>query len=184
MKLGEVAEIQRGRFSHRPRNDPKFFNGKYPFIQTGDVVKADGSVVDYKQTLNDEGLKQSKLFKPTIILITIAANIGDVGILDYEACFTDSVVGLIPKDTINPYFLGLIMATKKEYLNEIAPQAAQKNINIEILKIVEIPLPPLPIQEAIVAKIEAEKVLIDGNKKLIEIYEGKVKEAIGRVWEG
>ena len=44
-KLGTVCDVQRGRFSHRPRNDPKFFGGKYPFIQTGDVVKSEGGVI-------------------------------------------------------------------------------------------------------------------------------------------
>jgi restriction endonuclease S subunit len=43
------------------------------------------------------------------------------------------------------------MRTKEQHLNDIAPQAAQKNINIEILKTVEIPLPPLATQQAIVA---------------------------------
>ena len=90
-KLGEVCQIQRGRFSHRPRNDPKFFGGPYPFIQTGDVVKSQGGAIFASQTLNEEGLAVSKLFKPTIVLITIAANIGDTGLLQSEGCFTDSV---------------------------------------------------------------------------------------------
>jgi type I restriction enzyme M protein len=47
---------------------------------------------------------------------------------------------------------------------------------------IKIPLPPLEIQQKIVHQIESERVLVDGNKKLIEIYEGKVREAIGRVW--
>ena len=58
------------------------------------------------------------------------------------------------------------------------------NLHLIEIKQFQIPLPPLHIQEAIVAKIETEKVLIDGNKKLIEIYEAKVKEVVGRVWAG
>jgi type I restriction enzyme M protein len=93
-KLEEISEIKRGRFTHRPRNDPRFFGGVYPFIQTGDVVHAIASKVSFKQTLNEEGLAVSKLFQPPVVLITIAANIGDTAVLDYPACFTDSVVGL------------------------------------------------------------------------------------------
>ena len=55
-QLSEICEIKRGRFTHRPRNDPKFFNGPYPFIQTGDVVRAKGFKVPYTQTLNEAGL--------------------------------------------------------------------------------------------------------------------------------
>ncbi len=32
-KLGEISKIERGKFSHRPRNDPAYYGGKYPFIQ-------------------------------------------------------------------------------------------------------------------------------------------------------
>ncbi len=182
--LGEVCEIKRGRFSHRPRNEPRFFGGKYPFIQTGDVVRASGGIVGYTQTLNEEGLSVSKLFKPVIVLLTIAANIGDTAILNYEACFTDSVAGLIPLDlkNINPYFLELIMRTKKVHLNYLAPQMAQKNLSVEILKSVKIELPPLPEQEEIVARIEKEQALVNANKELMAIFEGKIKAEIAKVW--
>ena len=182
VELGEVCEIKRGRFSHRPRNAPQFYGGKYPFIQTGDVVKAAGGSVPYTQTLNELGLSVSKLFKPTIVLITIAANIGDTAILDYEACFTDSVVGLIPNKKLNPYFLELIMRTQKKRLNDIAPQAAQKNINVKILNEVKIPLPSIEIQNQIVIQIEKEQTLVNANKELIEIYGQKIKDCIAKVW--
>jgi type I restriction enzyme, S subunit len=148
-KLGEVCKIQRGKFSHRPRNEPKFFGGKYPFIQTGDVVNANGGAVRASQSLNELGLAVSKLFQPTIVLITIAANIGDTGILDHEACFTDSVVGLLPNDKTSVYFLELVMRGRKNYLNKIAPQAAQKNINNEILQGVDILIPQFSEQQKI-----------------------------------
>jgi len=183
VKLGEVCGIKRGRFSHRPRNAPEFYGGQYPFIQTGDVVRAHGGKVVNSQTLNDLGLSVSKLFEPTIVLITIAANIGDVAILDYPACFTDSVVGLIPFEHIDPYFLCHIMAERKGYLEQIAPQAAQKNINIEILKDVEIPLPPLPIQQKIVAEIERERAMVESARGLIAVKEEKIRNLIAGLWE-
>ena len=148
-KLGTVCEIQRGRFSHRPRNDPKFFGGKYPFIQTGDVVRSEGGSITASQSLNEEGLAVSKLFKPTIVLITIAANIGDTGLLLTEGCFTDSVAGLIPKKGVIPVFLELVMQGRKEHLNKIATTGAQKNINNEILRDVSIRLPYIPEQQRI-----------------------------------
>ena len=148
-KLGTVCDIQRGRFSHRPRNDPKFFGGRHPFIQTGDVVKSGGGEVIASQSLNEEGLAVSKLFKPPIVLITIAANIGDTGLLQTEGCFTDSVAGMIPKGDVIPVFLELVMRGQKEYLNKVATTGAQKNINNEILREVNIRLPSIPEQQRI-----------------------------------
>ncbi|NNM66174.1 MAG: N-6 DNA methylase [Burkholderiales bacterium] len=182
VSLEEACEIQRGKFSHRPRNEPLFYGGRYPFIQTGDIVRANGGKITYTQTLNEDGLSVSKMFQPPIVVITIAANIGDTAVLDFQSCFPDSVVGLVPKLGTDARYLELVMRTKKQHLNDIAPQAAQKNINIAILKTVEIPLPPLATQQAIVAEIEAEQALVAANRELIARFEQKIQATLARVW--
>jgi len=182
VELEDTCYIQRGKFTHRPRNEPRFYGGKYPFIQTGDIVRANGGKITYTQTLNDDGLSISKLFQPPVVVITIAANIGDTAVLDFPSCFPDSVVGLTPKPGTDAHFLELAMRTKKQHLNDIAPQAAQKNINIEILKTVKVPLPPLATQQAIVAEIQAEQALVAANRDLIERFEKKIQAALARVW--
>ena len=179
--LENVCEIKRGKFSYRPRNEPRFYGGKYPFIQTGDVARANGGSISYTQTLNDEGLSISKLFQPPVVVITIAANIGDTAVLDFPSCFPDSIIGLIPNPGTDAWFLELIMRTKKQHLNEIAPQAAQKNINIVILKAMAIPLPPFATQQAIVAEIKSEQAVVKANRELIERFEKKIQAAVGRV---
>ncbi|WP_421320452.1 hypothetical protein [Aeromonas veronii] len=60
--LSQVAQITRGKFSARPRNDPKFFGGDIPFIQTGDITRSNGYDVNFSQTINELGLSVSKLF--------------------------------------------------------------------------------------------------------------------------
>jgi type I restriction enzyme M protein len=182
LPLEQMCLIQRGKFSHRPRNDPKFYGGEYPFIQTGDVVRAASGKVNFTQSLNEAGLGVSKLFQPPVVLVTIAANIGDTAVLDYPACFPDSVVGLTPLEGTNPKYLEVMMRTQKEHLNRIAPQAAQKNINIEILKTIKLPRPDTNIQQEIVAEIEAEQAVVDGNRDLIARFEKKIDTAIARVW--
>jgi type I restriction enzyme S subunit len=53
--LGAVATIERGKFAYRPRNDPRFYGGAVPFIQTGDVTKSGGRIRSHSQTLNEKG---------------------------------------------------------------------------------------------------------------------------------
>src|SRR5690606_11642952 len=92
--LAEAATaFGRGKSRHRPRNDPKLYGGEYPFIQTGDIRNCDGFVVDHSQTYNEVGLAQSKLWPEGTVCITIAANIAETGILGFDACFPDSVIG-------------------------------------------------------------------------------------------
>ena len=180
--LGAICKIQRGKFSHRPRNDPRFFGGQYPFIQTGDVVKSEGGSVRASQSLNEDGLSVSKLFKPTIVLITIAANIGDTGILDREACFTDSVAGLIPNKGVSPFFLQLAVSDKKEYLNKIAPAAAQKNINNEILGVLPISIPEFEEQQRIADCLTSLDDLITAATQALETLKTHKKGLMQRLF--
>ena len=73
MKIKYVATLSRGIFGHRPRNDPKYYDGKYPFIQTGDVACATKVITNYSQTLNEFGKNVSKAFKKGTIAFTLAA---------------------------------------------------------------------------------------------------------------
>ena len=86
-RLGEVAEVERGKFTHRPRNEPRFYGGVIPFIQTGDVVQSNGRIKEHSQTLNELGLSISRLFQAGTIVITIAANIGETAITTYPVAF-------------------------------------------------------------------------------------------------
>jgi restriction endonuclease S subunit len=157
-KLSDVAILQRGRFSHRPRNDERFYHGNYPFIQTGDIVRASetNDTIEFTQTLNERGLSVSKLFKPDILIITIAANIGDTAILTYPACFPDSLVTITPKnELVDVRYLNIYFKYVKDYLVNLAPQAAQKNINLQQLSPTPIVVPPIETQSNIIALFEA-----------------------------
>ena len=46
----------------------------------------------------------------------------------------------------------------------------------------KIPLPAIDIQEQIIQRIEEEIKVIEGNKKLIEIYTQKIQDRINKVW--
>jgi len=149
-----IGELNRGKSKHRPRNDPKLYGGKYPFIQTGDIRQSNKFIKNYSKTYNEIGLKQSRLWSKGTLCITIAANIADTAILEFDACFPDSVVGFIPSSCTNVYFIEYFLRTAKENLERYAPATAQKNINLEILNQLAIPLPPKSEQKQIVDEID------------------------------
>ena len=156
--LIKSCKIKRGRFGHRPRNDPRFYGGEYPFIQTGDIVKAseNNTSIEFTQSLNALGLSTSKLFQPPKLLFTIAANIGDTAILDYPSCFPDSIVALIPHDenALSIEYLNTYLKLIKPYIVELAPYSAQSNLNNQQLAQVPIVLPPIDVQLAIATQME------------------------------
>jgi restriction endonuclease S subunit len=185
-KLSDVAILQRGKFSHRPRNDERFYNGKFPFIQTGDIVRASQSneAIKFTQTLNELGLSVSKLFIPDVLIITIAANIGDTAILTYPACFPDSLVTITPKNAaVDVYYLNVYFKYVKDYLLNLAPQAAQKNINLQQLSPTPIVVPPRKIQAEIVSIFEiahtSKKQKQDEAAALLASIDGYLLQELG-----
>ena len=147
--LGDIANIERGRFSYRPRNAPQFYGGDTPFIQTADIANSNGRIKNYSQTLNNLGVSISKIFPKGTILITIAANIGYTGILEFDGACPDSVIGIKPNENISAIYLHYYLSGQQKKMEVIAPQCVQKNINIQILKSWRVLLPGVEEQKQI-----------------------------------
>lgn len=145
-KFSEVGTLDRGKSKHRPRNDPKLLGGEHPLIQTGDVANSAGYITSYSSTYSDLGLAQSRKWDEGTLCITIAANIAKTGILTFEACFPDSVVGFKPNESVTTEFVQTWLGFLQKIIEASAPESAQKNINLAILRDLDIPLPPLEQQ--------------------------------------
>jgi type I restriction enzyme S subunit len=91
--------------------------------------------------VNDKGLAVSKIFPTGTIMVTIAANIADTCLLGIPMCAPDSLVGVIPNESDDTRFIELSIRNRKEWLYSRAPQSAQKNINLEDLRPLDIHWP-------------------------------------------
>lgn len=145
-QLSKIGILERGKSQHRPRNAPELLGGPYPLIQTGDVSNSNIYITTYSNTYSELGLKQSKLWEPGTLCITIAANIAQTAILTFKACFPDSVVGFIPNNNTNIIFIHYWFEFFQKVLEEQAPQVAQKNINLKILSELKVILPSIELQ--------------------------------------
>ena len=161
--LPAIGELARGKSRHRPRNDPSLYaGGNVPLIQTGDVARANGVVKTYSAMYNAKGVEQSRLWPAGTMCITIAANIADSATLGFDACFPDSVVGFIPElPELDVRYFEFFLRTAKSHLEDFAPSTAQKNINLEILGLLSVPLPPANEVRRIVAKVDQLMALCD-----------------------
>ncbi len=152
-KFGDLGTLDRGRSKHRPRDEANLFGGPYPFIQTGDIANSGGCVEAYTQTYSELGLSQSKLWPERTLCITIAANIAKCAVLSFPACFPDSVVGFIPNELILVEFAQSWLETLQAKLEDEAPQAAQKNINLQTLRNLELRVPPVELQRTFAVRV-------------------------------
>ena len=139
--LSELGELGRGVSKHRPRNDPQLLGGEYPLIQTGDVANAELYISTFNSTYSELGLKQSKMWSKDTLCITIAANIAKTAILQFDACFPDSIVGFSANERTNNIFIHYWFSFFQEILEAQAPESAQKNINLKILSDLKVIVP-------------------------------------------
>ncbi|MBL0562901.1 restriction endonuclease subunit S [Aeromonas hydrophila] len=169
-RLPDLGELARGKSKHRPRNDPKLYvNGTIPLVQTGDVARADCLIESYTAMYNEIGLAQSQLWPKGTLCITIAANIADTGILGFDACFPDSVVGYTPYEPSLPVvYFDFFIRTAKENLERFAPSTAQKNINLEILSNILVPCPPTQEFIRIVSRVNDLFAICDQLKSRLQ----------------
>lgn len=173
--LEQISEtFGRGKSKHRPRNDKKLYGGDFPFIQTGDIRNCDHYITEYSQTYNDVGLAQSKLWQDGTICITIAANIAETGILTFDACFPDSVIGLVVnKELADTNFVEYLLQSFKARLQALGKGSAQANINMGTFENELFPFPSVKEQKLIVQKLDA---LSSETKKLETIYQQKFND--------
>jgi len=175
-RLKDIFFMGRGKFSHRPRNDPRMYDGKYPFLQTGDVAKSNKYIKIYKQTLSEEGVLVSKKFKKHTILMTIAANIGDIAILGFDAYFPDSIIAFKSKSKIHNNFAYYFLLIMKKSLDEIKITNTQDNLNLERLDTIFKALPPIQVQKKISSYLDINTKIIDTELSLLEQKIQKYKE--------
>ncbi len=171
-KLTDLGTIARGKSKHRPRDASHLYGGKYPFIQTGDVKAANHRLNKHTQTYSEAGLAQSKLWPKNTMCITIAANIAETAILNYPACFPDSIIGFVAdEDKSDIEFVEYLMQFFKKQIQTHSIGSVQDNINLGTFQRVEFSVPPLEEQKSIASILSALDDKIELNLQMNKTLE-------------
>ena len=183
-KLGKLCNILSGGTPSRSR--PEFWDeGTIPWIKIKDIK---GKYVDIaEEFITQAGLESSsaKMLKRGTVLYTIFATLGEVGILNIDACTNQAIVGLTVKNIkqLNIEYLFYFLKSTKRYVEKIGRGVAQNNINISILKELEIPLFTISKQKEIVDILDKVLEIINGRKielyKLDELIKARFVEMFG-----
>ena len=181
VKIGDVFSTISGGTPLK-KNQEYYLNGTIPWLKSGEV--AQGFVSKSENYITKEGLKNSsaKIFPiDTVLVAMYGATAGQVGILKIEASTNQAICGILPNDTVLPEYLFYIIRAKREYLISLSSGGAQPNISQSIIRDLQIPLPPLEIQNEIVAEIEGYQKIIDGARAVVKNYKPHIR--IGPNWE-
>ena len=117
-----------------------------------------------------------------------------------EIGFTDAILDIPPNILQNikndhEYYTGVVIKFEnyttqlyvENYINMIdiskyVTGSAQPKLNQQNLNTVQIALPNIEEQTFIVNQIQEERKIVEGNKKLIEIYSKKIADRINKIW--
>lgn len=152
-KLEEVCFTTSGGTPSRQKSS--YYNGHIPWVKSGELDK--GLILDTEEKISEEAIKNSsaKIFpKGTLLIALYGATIGKIAFLGIDAATNQAICGIFKNDKIESYFLYYFLSFKKSELVKQGIGGAQPNISQSIIKDLNIPLPPLPEQQAIVSKIE------------------------------
>ncbi|WP_279176890.1 restriction endonuclease subunit S [Campylobacter insulaenigrae] len=167
-KLGDITEISSGGTPSRSKKE-YWENGTIPWVKIKDIKEKFISTTE--EFITEDGLKNSsaKLFKKGTLLYSIFATLGEVAILDIDATTNQAIAGInIKENNINSLYLMYFLRSIKDEICSKGRGVAQNNLNLTILKQIEIPLPSLKEQERIVGILDESFTNIDESIKILE----------------
>ena len=183
IELGNVCQVIRGS-SPRPAGDQKYYGGNIPRLMVADVTR-DGMYVTPKiDFLTEEGAKLSRPMQKGDLVMAVSGQPGTCAILNVDACIHDGFAGFkeIDNNKVCIEFLYFYLMRVKEENNNQSVGAVFKNLKTEQIRNFLIPIPDLDIQKKVVNEMLEEVAIIDQTKRLIEIFEQKIKDKISKIW--
>ena len=175
-KLGEICTIVSGGTPSRT-NTEFWDGGTIPWIKIGDIKEKHVSKAD--EYITQAGLDGSsaKMLSKGTILYTIFATLGEAGILTIDACTNQAIAGITIKnqDEVLADYLYYYLKSKKSYVNNLGRGVAQNNINLSILRNLEVPLPALPTQRQTVDILDKTAKVIEYRQQQLQKLDDLVK---------
>lgn len=175
-KLGEICDVVSGGTPSRT-NTAFWDGGIIPWIKIGNIKGKYVSEAD--EYITQAGLEGSsaKILSKGTVLYTIFATLGEAGILTIDACTNQAIAGITIKnqDEVLADYLYYYLKSKKSYINNLGRGVAQNNINLSILRNLEIPLPALSVQRQTVDILDKTAKVIEYRRQQLQNLDDLVK---------
>jgi type I restriction enzyme M protein len=184
--LGNVCTFKRGPFGGSLK--------KEIFVESGYAIYEQSHAIydDYKNFryfITEDKFNEMIGFevKPNDLIMSCSGTMGKVSIVPDNVprgIINQALLKLSPNSRINVKYLKQLMESKpfQDALNATVMGVAIQNVaSVKVLKDIKIPLPPLSVQEEIVAEIESYQKIIDGAKMVVDNYKPRIE--IDPSWE-
>lgn len=174
MELSEVCDVIAGQSPKSENYNEKgeglpFYQGRTDFGDT------------YLKTTNNYTSQITKISKFGDVVMSVRAPVGPVNLTPFDICIGRGLCAIRPKKGILLNYIFYYLMSHQEIIKGNSG-AIFDSINREQIEKLRISVPILDIQQTIVERIESERQIIEGNKKLIEIYTRKIEDRINKIW--
>ena len=185
--LGKLAEVFSGGTPAKAK--PEYWNGEVPWVSPKDM-KTD-LIVDTEDHISESAVSDSAVNSvPTgtilcVVRSGILAHSFPVALAGKPLTFNQDITGLVvDRKHLMPEWLFHVLRSLE---NDILSRGTKRGGTVHslqngFLRELFIPLPPLNIQRRIVTELEAERAMVEANRKLIEVFEKKIQAKLAEIW--
>lgn len=170
-KLGEVCIIERGG---SPRPIDAFLtdseNG-VNWIKIGDAVAGSKYISSTKEKIKPEGVRKSRMVHKGDFILSNSMSFGKPYILGIDGCIHDGWLVLRDvKNLFNKSYLYYYLSSPNIYreFKRLAVGGVVNNLNSELVRGVNVVIPPLPEQEKIVAELDCLSGVIEKKRQQLK----------------
>jgi type I restriction enzyme, S subunit len=168
VKVGQMCDVVRGG-SPRPAGNPKYYEGKIPFLKVADVTHSSSPYLhEFTYTIKEAGLAKTRLISPkTLLLSNSGATLGVPKICMIEATMNDGIaafLGLPPDRLLYHYYF---WQSKTSELRAINQGAAQPNLNTNLIQEIAFPFCSVSEQKQLIEEVESRFSVIDQLEQTI-----------------
>lgn len=160
--------------------DEECWNGEIRWITLVDLPANNliTEIIDSERKITERGLRSSSavIIPPNSVVVSSRATIGRIGINKVPLATNQGFKNVIIKDftKVSPKYLAYTLTGLVEQMEVLASGGTFKEISKTNFKSLEIPLPPLAVQEEIVAEIESYQKIIDGARQVVDNWRPRI----------
>lgn len=175
--IGELCDVVRGG-SPRPAGSKEFYDGPIPFLKVADLTHDEGIYVYMAQnSIKEAGLSRTRMIEAdTLLLTNSGATLGVPKINTFPTTINDGIAAFLFLSNDIKLYVYWFLKSKTNSFRRIDQGAAQPNLNTDLIKAEQMPLPPLSEQRRIANAVEHWFTLIDE----LESNEGDLLKTIDK----
>lgn len=184
VELGTLAKLVGGSTPSK-ENTSYWENGNVDWITCSDFSNSPMYIEDSIRKITEKAVKENSTSivpKDTLVLVT-RVSLGKMSFVRKPTALNQDLTALLfDEEKINKRYGYFFMLSIADKIENDGHGATVKGVTRDYVKEIKIPLPSIEEQQTIVKAIEEEMQLVTANKRLIEIFEQKIKTKIGEVW--